>query len=106
MAPSWATADGRCDPQRAAVKAIPTRDYAPLKQQSAADECFVMLYQGGTGTTRLLDAIIEALAMAPSCTLVIRGPAIDRYGDQYRKLAQRAGAWSGGSAPPVPARRR
>ena len=48
------------------LNAIPTRDYAPLKQQfGLPDECFVLLYQGGTGTTRLLEPVIEALAVAP-----------------------------------------
>ena len=88
------------------LNAIPTRDYAPLKQQfGLPDECFVLLYQGGTGTTRLLEPVIEALAMAPRCTLVIRGPSLDFYGDHYRKLAQRAGASERLIlAPPVPSR--
>jgi starch synthase len=88
------------------LNAIPTRDYAPLKQQfGLPDECFVLLYQGGTGTTRLLEPVIEALAMAPRCTLVIRGPSLDFYGDGYRELARRAGASDRLIlAPPVPSR--
>ena len=88
------------------LNAIPTRDYAPLKQQfGLPDECFVLLYQGGTGTTRLLEPVIEALALAPRCTLVIRGPSLDFYGDHYRELAQRAGASERLIlAPPVPSR--
>ena len=46
------------------LNAIPTRDYAPLKQQfGLPDGCFVLLYQGGTGTMRLLEPVIEALAL-------------------------------------------
>jgi glycosyltransferase involved in cell wall biosynthesis len=88
------------------LNAIPTRDYVPLKQQfGLPDECFVLLYQGGTGTTRLLEPVIEALAMAPRCTLVIRGPSLDSYGEDFRKLAQRAGASERLIlAPPVPSR--
>ena len=88
------------------LNAIPTRDYAPLKQQfGLPDGCFVLLYQGGTGTTRLLEPVIEALALAPRCTLVIRGPSLDFYGDHYRELAQRAGASQRLIlAPPVPSR--
>lgn len=88
------------------LNAIPTRDYAPLKQQfGLPDQCFVLLYQGGTGTTRLLEPVIEALALAPRCTLVIRGPSLDFYGDRYRKLARRAGASERLIlAPPVPSR--
>ena len=101
----WATAGTGGDPQRAAVEHDTYRDYAPLKQQfGLPDECFVLVYRG-TGTTRLLEPVIEALALAPRCTLVIRGPSLDFYGDHYRKLAQRAGASQRLIlAPPVPSR--
>ena len=70
----------------------PTRDYAPLKKQlGIADSKFVLLWQGGTGPTRLIEPIIEALAFAPDCTFVIRGPSLDIFGDGYRAVAARAG---------------
>jgi hypothetical protein len=38
------------------LNVIPIRDYAPLKQQfGLPEECFILLYQGGTGTTLLLE---------------------------------------------------
>ena len=70
----------------------PTRDYAPLKKQlGIADSKFVLLWQGGTGPTRLIEPIIEALAFAPDCTFVIRGPSLDIFGDGYRAVAAKAG---------------
>jgi glycosyltransferase involved in cell wall biosynthesis len=49
--------------------------------------------------------VIEALALAPRCTLVIRRPSLDFYEDRYRQLAQRAGASEQLIlAPPVPSR--
>lgn len=71
----------------------PTRPYPALKRQlGLADDRFVLLWQGGTGPTRLIEPIIEALAFAPACTLVVRGPSLDVYGEGYRALARRVGA--------------
>lgn len=75
------------------LSAVPTKDYPPLKQQlGLPDDRFVLLWQGGTGPTRLIEPIIEALAFAPKCTFVIRGPSLDLYGQDYRSLAERVGA--------------
>ena len=75
-----------------ALDAAPTRAYPPLKTQfGLPDETFVVLYQGGTGPTRLLEPVIEALAMAPKVTLVIRGPSLDLFGADYRRIADAAG---------------
>ena len=49
----------------------------------------VVLWQGGTGPTRLLEPVIEALAHYDRFTLVIRGPSLDMFGDEYRALATR-----------------
>lgn len=69
------------------------QSYPPLKDQlDLPDDAFVLLYQGGTGPARLLEPIIEALAYAPRCTLVIRGPSLHQYGEGYRALAQRISA--------------
>lgn len=70
----------------------PTRPYPPLKRQLGLDdERFVLLYQGGTGPTRLIEPIIEALAHVPGCTLVIRGPSLEYFGEGYREIARQGG---------------
>jgi len=74
------------------LAAKPTRAYPPLKAQlGVAQNRFVVLYQGGTGPTRLLEPVIEALSMAPKVTFVIRGPSLDLFGVGYRALAERVG---------------
>jgi glycosyltransferase involved in cell wall biosynthesis len=71
----------------------PTRSYLPLKRElGIPEERFLLLYQGGTGPTRLIEPIIEALAFAPGCTFVIRGPSLEEFGKEYRAIAERAGA--------------
>lgn len=71
----------------------PTRPYPPLKQQyGIADDRFVLLWQGGVGPSRMIEPVVEALAFAPSCTLVIRGPEIETYGPGYAAIAARIGA--------------
>jgi len=70
----------------------PTRDYSPLKDQLGLPrDSFVVLYQGGTGPSRLLEPVIKALALAVDVTLVIRGPSLDLFGEGYRNVAQNAG---------------
>lgn len=70
----------------------PTRPYLTLKQQlGLPEDRFVLLYQGGTGPSRLIEPIIEALAHAPACTFVIRGPSLDRFGEDYRAIAEAGG---------------
>lgn len=67
----------------------PTRDYRPLKVElGIPDDRFLLLYQGGVGPSRMIEPIIEALPMVAACTLVIRGPGIELYGDGYIKLAR------------------
>ncbi len=76
-----------------ALSAAPTRSYPPLKRQlGLRDDQFVLLWQGGTGPTRLIEPIIEALAFAPRCTFVIRGPSLELFGAAYRAIAAKAGA--------------
>lgn len=89
--------DGRLDV--AVVRNIPDRSrepsraYPPLKQQyGIADDRFVLLWQGGVGPSRMIEPVVEALALAPGCTLVIRGPEIDTYGPGYAAIAARIGA--------------
>lgn len=75
------------------LSASPTRDYPPLKVQlGLPEDRFVLLWQGGTGPTRLIEPIIEALEFAPKCTFVIRGPSLDEFGKEYMAIAERAGA--------------
>lgn len=80
------------------------RAYRPLKEELGLHEdCFLLLWQGGTGPTRLIEPIIEALAGVPNCVFAIRGPSLDIYGAGYLALAERVGA--GGRLlllPPVP----
>jgi glycosyltransferase involved in cell wall biosynthesis len=75
------------------LAAVPTRAYKPLKEElGLAEDRFVLLYQGGLGPSRLIEPIVEALAYAPACTLVIRGPQIERWGPAYAAIAARIGA--------------
>ena len=68
----------------------PTKAYPPIREQlGIADNRMVVLWQGGTGPTRLLEPVIEALAHYDRFTLVIRGPSLDMFGDGYRALANR-----------------
>jgi len=62
------------------------RESLPVKQDQ-----IILLWQGGTGPTRLLEPVIKALALAPSIVFAIRGPSLDLFGDGYRKLAEEAG---------------
>ena len=74
------------------LDAVPTKTYPSLKKQfGLADSAFVVLYQGGTGPSRLLEPVIEGLAHAPGAILIIRGPSLDLFGDEYRALAARCG---------------
>jgi glycosyltransferase involved in cell wall biosynthesis len=74
------------------LSALPTREYPPLKQQLGLPESsFVVLWQGGTGPTRMIEPIIEALAFAPRCLFVVRGPSLQFFGEDYRALAERLG---------------
>lgn len=71
----------------------PSRLYPPLKQQfGIPDYRFTLLWQGGIGPSRMIEPVIEALAHAPDCTLVIRGPEIETYGPGYARIASRIGA--------------
>lgn len=73
----------------------PTRNYPDLKTQfGLSPDSFVVLYQGGTGPTRLLEPIIQALEFAPRCTLIVRGPSLEHFGESYKVLAEKAGAAS------------
>ncbi|KQK29380.1 hypothetical protein ARD30_17485 [Bosea thiooxidans] len=75
-----------------ALSAETTKDYLPLKEQlGLPGDRFVLLWQGGTGPTRLIEPIISALEFAPACTLVIRGPSLELYGEGYRALAEKIG---------------
>lgn len=64
------------------------------RQLSLPKHVFLVLYQGGTGPTRLLEPIIEALTNAPDAALIIRGPGIEYYGPGYAKLAAALGVES------------
>lgn len=74
------------------LKAVLTKKYPPLKQQlELAELSFVILWQGGTGPTRMIEPIIESLVFAPRCVFVVRGPSLDIFGEDYCALARRLG---------------
>lgn len=85
---------------------LPTRQYLPLKKQLGLPEAaFVLLWQGGTGPTRFIEPIIEALVHAPECIFVIRGPSLDLFGPEYEALALSLGVEKRLMLlPPVPSR--
>ncbi|WP_156395775.1 glycosyltransferase family 4 protein [Bosea sp. Leaf344] len=72
---------------------VASRPYPSLKQQfGIPSDRFTLLWQGGIGPSRMIEPVIEALAHAPQCTFVIRGPEIETYGPGYARLAARVGA--------------
>jgi len=72
---------------------IASRDYPLLKEQFGIPEGqFALLWQGGIGPSRMIEPVVEALAHAPGCTLVIRGAEIETYGPGYAAIADRIGA--------------
>lgn len=73
--------------------ATPTREYPPLKEQfGMSPDAFVILYQGGTGPTRLLEPVIQALEYAPRAIFVIRGPLLEDDKRAYQEIARKANA--------------
>jgi alpha-maltose-1-phosphate synthase len=71
----------------------PSKEYPSLKAQfGLPEDRFVLLWQGGIGPSRMIEPIVEALAFAPACTLIIRGPEIETYGADYAAIAARIGA--------------
>lgn len=71
----------------------PSREYPTLKAQFGLESSrFVLLWQGGIGPSRMIEPIVESLAFAPACTLVIRGPEMSTYGPGYAAIAARIGA--------------
>ncbi|MBY0421247.1 MAG: glycosyltransferase, partial [Parvularculaceae bacterium] len=75
------------------LDAEPTREYPPLKTQlGLSADRIVVLYQGGTGPSRLLEPIIGSLAhLPPEIVLVIRGPSLNLFGEAYQDLARKSG---------------
>jgi glycosyltransferase involved in cell wall biosynthesis len=66
----------------------PTRSYPPLREQVGAPAgAFLLLWQGGTGPTRLLEPVIESLQHVPDVVFIIRGPSLELFGEGYRALA-------------------
>jgi starch synthase len=67
--------------------------HPPLKAAlKVRDDQFLLLWQGGTGPSRMIEPIIKALAYSPRTVFVIRGPSLDLFGDGYRAVAREAGA--------------
>lgn len=53
-------------------------------------EKLILLWQGGTGPTRLLEPVIRSLVYAKNVVLVIRGPSLEYYGEGYLEEAREA----------------
>jgi alpha-maltose-1-phosphate synthase len=71
------------------------KQYPSLKAElGLKPDDFLLLWQGGTGPSRMLEPIIEALVELPEVTFVIRGPSLEVFGDGYRSLADRLGVGS------------
>ena len=72
--------------------APPSGRYGSLRTQlGIAKGKFLLLWQGGTGPSRLIEPIIRSLQLAPDVVFVIRGPSLEHYGDGYRELARDVG---------------
>jgi starch synthase len=72
------------------ARRAPTKTYPPIREQLAIpSDQMVVLWQGGTGPSRMLEPVIESLAHYERFTLVIRGPSLDMFGDEYKALATR-----------------
>ena len=66
--------------------------HPPLKAAlNVRDDQFLLLWQGGTGPSRMIEPIIQALAYSPRTVFVIRGPSLDLFGEGYRAVARAAG---------------
>jgi glycosyltransferase involved in cell wall biosynthesis len=66
--------------------------YRPLREELGLKPGqFLLLWQGGTGPTRMIEPIIRALAYSPKTVFVIRGPSLDLFGEGYRAEARAAG---------------
>ncbi len=67
-------------------------EYPSLRQElNISKEQLILLWQGGTGPTRLLEPVIKALAYAKHVVLIIRGPSLDMFGEGYLTVARQAG---------------
>jgi glycosyltransferase involved in cell wall biosynthesis len=80
--------------------------YPPLREslRIPADQ-FIVLWQGGTGPSRMIEPIIEALQYSPKAVFVVRGPSLDLFGEGYAALARRIGVEARlFLLPPVPSR--
>jgi glycosyltransferase involved in cell wall biosynthesis len=88
------------------INLMPTKNYSSIKKQIGVDKnSFVVLYQGGVGKTRWLEPVIEALKYSPKTILVIRGPAIDLFEADYKKIATQFGVENRlYLLPPIPSR--
>jgi glycosyltransferase involved in cell wall biosynthesis len=66
----------------------------------------ILLYQGGVGPSRGLEPLIRAMPMVESAMLVIRGPFIEVFEEEYLRLAADVGAKGKVVClPPVPSNR-
>jgi glycosyltransferase involved in cell wall biosynthesis len=66
----------------------------------------IVLYQGGVGPSRGLEPLIEAMGVVRNAVLVIRGPFIELFENEYLERARKAGAaCKVYCLPPVPSNR-
>lgn len=78
------------------IRNIPSLRASDVLYPSLRDELgirseqMILLWQGGTGPTRLLEPVIQSLAYAKNVVLVIRGPSLEYYGNGYLEESRRA----------------
>jgi alpha-maltose-1-phosphate synthase len=75
------------------IEPVPSEGIISLRNQLAIPrDQLLLLWQGGTGIGRNIEPIIKALEYAPRVTLVIRGPSLDIFGNEYQAIAEHIGA--------------
>lgn len=78
------------------IRNIPSLSASKVRYPSLRDELsipseqMILLWQGGTGPSRLLEPVIQALAYAKNVVLIIRGPSLEYYGKGYLDESRRA----------------
>lgn len=79
------------------IRNIPSLEASASHYQSLREtlripeDKIIMLWQGGTGPTRLLEPVIQSLARARDVVFVIRGPSLETFGEAYKALASQTG---------------
>lgn len=67
------------------------RKFPSLREITNVKDRFIILWQGGTGPSRNIEPIIEALQYLSNVCLIIRGTSLEVYGRVYEELAKKIG---------------